>query len=221
MANKANKRQKRAARKRGGKVGVMGLMCTPAILPSLFRGHMFYQTNVTLGPAAGGIAVNVFRANSVFDPDLTNAGTVAAGYAALAGLYGRYRVLSSSVKLTYNNQGSIPFVAFVAANPVTTIGTSFATAMAQRYTWQAGLGGASGTGYLTHSFGVRMAKVYGVPEVQVRNEDDFAAVTGSNPNNGVYYHVGVFNPSGAASSCTVAVRIDYEVVWSLPLEFAQ
>jgi len=221
MPSKANKSAKRVARKRGGRPGTTGLLVSRSLLPPLFRGHMFYQTNVTLAPAAGAIAVNVFRANSVYDPDLTNAGTVCAGYAALAGLYGRYRVLSSTCKLTYNNQGSIPFVAFVAANPVSTIGTSFATAMAQRHTWQSGLGGSSGVGVLTHSFGARIAKIYGVPEVQVRNEDDFASVTGSNPNNTVYYHVGVFNPSGSASSCTVAVRIDFEVIWSLPLEFAQ
>jgi hypothetical protein len=59
-----------------------------------------------------------------------------------------------------------------------------------------------------------------VPERQVRDEDDFAALVGGNPNNGVFAHVGAYADGAAAGNLTIHVRIEYDVVWSLPLEMS-
>ncbi len=203
----------------GGKI--TGLSNSPCILPPMFRGKMFYSTTGTMAPGAGALATNVFRLNSVYDPDMTNVGTSVAGYSALTGLYNRYRVLNAKVHLTLSNLATTAQTAFVAVNSVNNVGVSFPQAMAQRFVWDKVLAPTTGSSVTEHSLSVPIHKIYGVPAFQVRNEDDFAGVTGGNPNNVVYMHVGFYNYSGSATSALYTVRIEYDVIWSLPLEMSQ
>ncbi len=219
-----SKQQKRARQGRSRKIKLArsnGFTVTRPLLPSLFRGKMFYSTTMTMAPAAGALTVNVFRLNSVFDPDFTNVGTSVGGYTALAGLYNRYRVLSVKGHISFGNLGSSNLSCFLAVNSVNTVGTSINTALAQRHVWTKQLAANTGNGVVEHQFATPIHLIYGVPQAQVRNEDDFAAITGSNPNNVVYGHIGFYNYSGAASSALLTVRLEYDVVWSLPLEFTQ
>jgi len=215
---KQNRKQKKSKRR---EARLSGFTNTRSILPAMFRGPMYYDTTITIAVAAGALAVNVWRLNSVFDPDLTNVGTSVAGYAALSGLYGRYRVLAAKLHLTYLNQGTVPLEAFAAVNSVNTIGVNYATARAQRHVYSVGLSSSQGVGTKEHRAKVPIHSVYGVPRAQVRNEDDFAAVSGTNPNNVVYLHAGAYSPTASATTVIVTVRIEFDTVWSLPLEFVQ
>lgn len=215
------KRNRRSRKGRSETFGPTGLTRAPLIFPSLFRGRLNYDTLLQLAPAASGVSYNVFRLNSVYDPDLTGVGTSAYGYSALAALYGRYRVLGFRVHVTYSNLSTtIPLTVFACVNPVTTIGTGITQILSQRRIWFKGISTSNGNGSTDHVFSGMVHDVYGVPKAQVRNEDDFAAVTGANPNNGVYAHIGAFNNGAAAGTLNIQVRIQYDVVWSLPLELA-
>jgi hypothetical protein len=182
---------------------------------------MFYNTVLALAPAAGGVAANVFRLNSVFDPDFTGVGSSVVAYTQLSALYGRYRVMAAKVFVEYVNvSATIPLTVFVALNPVTTVGVNIAAILAQRHVWTKGIGASVGSAATTHVCGGPVGALYGVPERQVRDEDDFAALVGGNPNNGVYAHIGAYADGAAAGNLTIHVRIEYDVVWSLPLEMS-
>jgi hypothetical protein len=220
MGKSSAKSQKKT--KKGGKrrqARVYGVTTTKCIVPALFRGKMFYNTVLALAPAAGGATANVFRLNSVFDPDFTGAGSTVVGYTQISALYGRYRVLAAKVFVEFVNVSStIPLTVFITLNPVTTVGVNIATILAQRRVWTRGIGTCTGSCTVSHTCGGPVGALYGVPERQVRDEDDFAALVGGNPNNGVYAHVGAYADGAAAGSLTIHVRIEYDVVWSLPLE---
>jgi hypothetical protein len=113
---------------------VFGVTTTPCIVPSRFRGKMFYNTVLALAPAAGGVAANVFRMNSVFDPDFSGVGSSAVAYTQLSALYGRYRVMAAKIFVEFVNvSATIPLTVFVVLNPVTTVGVNIATILAQRF----------------------------------------------------------------------------------------
>jgi len=208
-------RKQRKGRNRGGMVGVSK---APTAFPSMHTCTMRYNAVVALAPAAGSVATNVFRLNSVFDPDYTGVGATVAGYTSLAALYGKYRVLGFSMKIEYMNYGAAPLTCFVAVNPVTTVGVDITAILRQRHVWYRGICSKDGSGTITHVVRGSVSSVYGVPRAQVRSEDDYASVTGSNPNNPVFAHVGVYADGAAAGTANAHVSIDFNVVWSLPLE---
>jgi len=216
---KSRQNKNKNKRSKGINGTLSGVTTQPLIFPAMFRGKQTYSTSLTLSATAGAPTYNTWRLNSVYDPDLTNVGTVAAGYTQLSALYGRYRVMQASVELEIMNTGaSYPGTAFLSVTPTNTVGTDITKILAGRFVWFKGLATNAGQNSIMHKIRVPIHRVYGVPAKQVRIEDDFAAVTGSNPNNVVYLHAGLFNEAGAAGSFNIKVRIVYDVVWSLPLE---
>lgn len=197
---------------------VRGLTTTVGLFPPMFRGKMFYENQIVVLPVAATMAYNSYRANSVFDPDLSGVGTTVAGYTQAATIYGKYRVLAVKATVNFINRGADGAHVFVVATPQNTIGTNFALAMAQRNVWQQPLAAVGGSGVIKHEVSFPIHKIYGVPERQVRDEDDFASVTSAHPNNPVYLHIGAFNPGSSTGAVNFAVRIEFDVVWSLPLD---
>jgi len=219
-----NRNRRRPKALRGGssvaKGVLVGCLKQPTLFPSMLRGKMSYFTVLAITPGAASTAItNVFRLNSVYDPDLTGVGTSAVGYSQISALYGRYRVLGASYSVSWSTTSTAnPYTAFVALSPATTVGTSLFQILAQRHVWYRSGGTANAPG-ISHSGRATVGKIYGVPEAQVRDEDDFAGLVGANPNNGVYLHVGAY-ADGTASAVIIHVRILYDVVWSLPLEMS-
>lgn len=215
----SNKSAKRSAKRQPKRPQMFGVTTRPLIFPSRMKGTMTYDESGNLGPAVGTTSVLVFRGNSVYDPDFTGTGTTCRGYSQMASLYGRYRVLGFRASITWNNLTTSPCQIFAVLSPTTTIGTDFYAMVAQRHIWRSAISQSTGSGHAEHKLGSRVSAIYGVPESQVLTEDDFAAVTGANPNNGVYLHVGVYSDYGTAS-VNVNIRMEYDVVWSLPLEIS-
>jgi len=71
-----------------------------------------YNTTFSLASVVGSTAVNVFRLNSLFDPDETNAGHQPRFFDTLCGAdttsapYGKYRVVSAKIKVQFMNTNS-------------------------------------------------------------------------------------------------------------------
>jgi len=182
---------------------------------------MFWEGAYTLSPAAGAVAAQVFRWNSVYDPDFTGVGTSVRGYTQMAALYGRYRVLGAKATVGFVNiSNATPLTVALALNPVTTVGVDITSILAQRHIWYQGLGTSTGAAAVEHTVSSPVHPIYGVPKAQVAAEDDYAAVAAGNPNNGVFLHVVAFANGPAAGACNIQIRIEYDVVWSLPLELA-
>lgn len=211
IAKRKNKKPKQPS--------VFGLTQVNTIFPSRFRGKMTYSTNQYVTSAMGVAAVQTFRLNSVFDPDYTGTGRTAAGYAQLSQLYGRYRVLSVRVTVTWVSPGANPQFCFVAVNPLNAVTPDLSVISAQRNSWVKAIGSKDGNATITHTFGGKIGKFYGVPESQVRDEDDFAGLVGYNPNNVVYAHIGCLGMT-TAPSAQIQCNVVFDVAWSLPKELS-
>ncbi len=85
-------KKKRRKRKLDPKIG--------ALLNPKLKVKLRYVDTITIAVASAAINNHVFRANSIFDPDLTATGHQPLLHDTYATLYERYRVLSSTIKVT-------------------------------------------------------------------------------------------------------------------------
>ncbi len=197
----------------------------PFIFPPMFRGTVTYTDIFNLNNLGGnGVAAYYYRANSIYDPNLSGTGTTSFGVTQLSQLYDRYRVLKVILEADFFISGTSTTTAgevFVVASNNNSVGTGLGSWAAQRFVWRRPIGSASGSGTQRCRVSFPIHKVYGVPAQQVRNEDDFASVMGNNPNNIVYLHFGFLNNATAATvTCTVTTRLIQTVVCSLPVTLA-
>lgn len=216
------KQQRKSARKQRKAATletIQGLTTTRALFPDRWRGTMFYDYNTAITCTAYSNTVQVFRANSVHDPDFSGTGTTAAGYAQASALYQRYRVVSLRAIIRVNNLGAAPLLMNVSANNLNTLGTGVTVALAQRHVYSEPIGPSTGMGSATHTVSFPMWKIWGVTKSQVMNEDNWAAIAGTTfyPNNQVFLHIGFNNNDAAAGSVLLNVRIEYDTIWSLPI----
>ncbi len=198
----------------------MGCFPQPTLFKSRLSGTMTYAAAVGVSPAASAAASVAFRLNSVYDPDYSGTGTTALGYTQMAANYGRYRVTGFRAVVEYVNLAAYPVQVFAVLSPTNTVGTNFETIAGQRHVWNKYIAASTGAGVAQKTFAGSIAQVYGVPPAQVQAEDDFAGLTGGNPNNVVYLHVGAYAPAAASGTVAITVRLTFTVHWSLPKELA-
>jgi hypothetical protein len=179
---------------------------------------MTFASAFTLSVLAGAVTTQVFRANSVYDPDYGGAGTTVAAYDQAAAVYGRYRVTHFQAELEYLNTSAQPVFVFAVGTPEITVGTSYSVITAQRNVWSKALASKDGEACEKHTVSFPISKIFGVPPSQVLSEDDFAGLVGANPNNQVFLHAGCYNPTGTTASVVLRVRFTYHTVWSLPVD---
>jgi hypothetical protein len=218
MPQSKNQRKQKKARARKP-VPSYGLTSTRTLFPARFRGPMTYSWyGYVHSPTAGIPSVQTFRLNSVYDPDLTGVGKTVSGYREASALYGRFRVLSAQVEVTFMSANDNPQTCYIWFTPLNAPYTvTLESILAQRFVWSRSVSASTGNGCITHKAGAQMHAIYGVPKRQVMDEDDFSAVVNANPNNGIYMHIGSqghAKPPGVQVEC----RITYDVVWSLPKE---
>jgi hypothetical protein len=166
-------------------------------------------------PAAGASGIYSYLGNSVYDPDFSGAGNTAGFYSSLFPLYNRYRVLGSKLTIEANNTGTVPLRIYLIASVANTP-PSVTYLPQQRHI---AMGASTPSIAWDHTAQAATSKIFGVPQSQILSEDDFAGLIGASPNNVWYWHIVVYNPSGVAGACNVQVRIEYETVWSMPLNY--
>lgn len=178
---------------------------------------MFYDFDGAFTCTASTLVTTVFRANSVHDPDFSGAGTTAAGYTQAAAVYLRFRVVGMKATVTVHNTGAGSTNLFLAANNLNTVGTSITAGMAQRHVYVAPIGPLTGNGIHKHTVSFPIWKIWGGKPAEILAEDDFTGTTASPvPNNQLFFHVG-FSTGSTATTAVVNVRIEYEVIWDIPI----
>jgi hypothetical protein len=213
------KRQRKSKRQKRATPGIVGLSTVRTGLPDRFKVTMLYGDLGTLAPAAGGSQEKHYRGNSVYDPDFTGVGTTAEAFTQLSALYYRYRVVASRCIIEYMNTGTVPLTVCLAASISSTLPTTFKTIGARHVETKTICPG--GPSNWKHTSKVSTAAIFGVPTTQVMCEDDFAGLNTGNPNNVWYWHVWSSNlTGGAAGAVTYTIRIEYDVVWSMPLDLS-
>lgn len=217
MPNKHKGMKKSRKGTRGGaKASIKGFGFTASFFPPSMRGKLMYSEDATLAVPAGSVASNVYRGNSIFDPDYSGTGTTVRNYTQVQAIYGKYRVYS--VEVTVNafpvfQTSACRTQLMVAVSNDLTLGTSVKDWSAQR--WVKTVPMYNGNG-VTCSFKIPVHTVFGVPASLVATEDDFGSVIGSNPGNGIYIHVGCYNWEGVALNMPYQIRLAYDTKVELP-----
>lgn len=176
-------------------------------------------------PGASPGARNVFRGNSIFDPDFTGGGAQPTGFDQLATLYGFYRVYWSKIKVTYIclTSAIAPIVMSVypsnSSSPFSvTIADSTSASYGRTVT---GFAGFQNANQMVVSNYMTTAKIWGEEDAQ---DATYASAVSTNPN-GVWYWLvdaGTIDATNfSAANCYFLTEITYGVCFEARKTLAQ
>ena len=225
MAGKKFRRKpnKKSRRRRAPRTKAISLYKTPRGFPdSQIVKHRYIQY-LTLDSDGLTIARNLFRANSIYDPDYTGSGGQPMNRDLYASLYDHYVVLGSKITVTAYSGTSLsvgaPAVLYCdLLDTNTSTATTYIEAMERkRSRWSVIPTREFHQGNTFRNY-FSCKKFFGLSDV-----DDNRAIVGaareSNPTEQAFYDVGVFPMDGSTNidATNVLVTIDYIVKWSEPV----
>lgn len=180
-------------------------------MPAKFITRHTYNTPVVFSVTGAAVTPQVFRGNSLYDPDQTGVGTTASGYTPMTTWYSYFRVYASSIEFTVANTGSYPVIYFCVPSR-TSAAISITDAKSLPYYKEVIVAAKDG------GSSVRKLKVFakGVTITGVNQTDfDVIGAVGSNPQQQWYWVTGAVSADGInASSVSVSNRITYFTEWS-------
>lgn len=175
-----------------------------------------YTHMLSLNSGTGTEARQVYRANSVYDPDSTGIGSQPNYFDVWAGLYNHYVVKGSKINVrvcgTSSTAGGRASYAAINLNDDTTLTVTREALLEQKDTnWRIAkepLAGGSTT--VTKSFSAK--KFFGIKDI-LDNKSTMGATVAANPTEQAFYHVvlGSIDSTDDASQYDVVVTIDYIV----------
>ena len=173
-----------------------------------------------------GIASNAidyqYRGNSLFDPDYSGTGTQPLMFDQIKTIYGRYRIIASSIKVTFTNIGgnNVNARAFIVPTYNTTSPGSSANGVCQqKHSKERFIGSANGGhGIATLKHYMTTSRVNGLQKRAIMSENGYAAEPSTNPVNSWFWNVMAFSTDGSASLANiyVDVKMKFYTVWSNP-----
>lgn len=183
----------------------------------------YHATVALTGASAGNANAWQFRANSIFDPDLTGAGHQPLGHDQWTLFYNHYCVLGSSITATFNCPGAVtaPFyIGIVLTDDATTGAASgiaqFDTACENKHIRYKLITSEDSGKSVSLSFHADVLKFLG------RNQfsSDVKTTFGSNPTEMAYYTLFVMpvDASYTAPSVWCSVQLNYKTKLLEPKE---
>lgn len=179
------------------------------------RVHLQYSQTITFTAAAGTFVLQQFRSNSVFDPDLTGAGTQPLEHDQLAALFNRYRVNKFS---------------WYVECPSTTLNYKVVNALVNGNEAPASvdeLNEYPSARYRTISFngapsailtGKKLLAPYnGMAERTYHTDDRTGAVVTTNPIEVINYNFGLQNDNGSGITVIVTFKFRFDVIYYDPI----
>lgn len=155
---------------------------------------------------AGGVSVyNVYRGNSLYDPDLTGTGGQPYFFDQWAALYGAYTVLGSSVRCRIFNNGAVamPFEVTVVPSPSSTAYGTQLLISEQPYATNK-QGQVSTVAPIIKKY-MSSAKILGMHRSQVFDDPNLSAAISTNPATGWFWHI-FGSPMDNLTTMTILVR---------------
>lgn len=169
-----------------------------------------YIDQYSMTSTLGGASTVVFRMNSLFDPDFTNAGHQPLYFDRYAAIYNNYRVLGSRLKATISPTTMInshgPWVFGINGSEST---TSLSTSGINR----AEQNDAVSTVFNQQNKPTTLAYAFS-PEIKMdrpADDDSMGAAVNTNPSNQYYAHVWFSDLNGSTSTAVMRVVIEYTV----------
>lgn len=179
----------------------------------------FDEVNSSFTSAGNAYAAKQWRLNSVYDPDFAIGGNSALGLSAYANFYNRYRVLAARWRIHICNlESSCPISVVCAPDNVGLSAPTMTDVTALKmnpYSQDALLSVKGGLDRSTLTGEIDMQKMAGF--TGQRYEKDFSALTGDNPQDGIYLILGFFAVAGGLLSS--GGGMGYQIVIDYDVEF--
>lgn len=169
--------------------------------------------------SVGAGALSVYSLNSIWDPDVSGAGSSALGYSMYSNSFSRYRVLRARMIIEASCLTGGPVVVGYMCGPNTTIASDATTWTVQTNAFSKLLNSNTpGAAMLRVNKMVSIPDVLGVQQKQFSVDFDFSGAFGSNPAKPAYLIVFVKGAGGVVASALFNIRIVYETDLSQPLQ---
>jgi hypothetical protein len=227
-ARNARKKKNKTRRRNNGGYNLPSSGYSSRMRPrfSFLDPHMYitlrYAENVTTSVATLIGSNQIFRLNSIFDPNAAIGGTQPYGYDQLAAMYNRYRVLKTRWKIVFAAATSgysatvVPINGALSA-PVSDLVTLTSSAMVPFSKYVAYNLGAKPP-VVTGSMNLNV--LGGVAKVEYLTDDRFEAQIGANPAEVISLNIGIYNPTITTLSISYFVELWYEVDLHDPISLA-
>lgn len=198
-----------------------GVSAISTPLPDRLKTTLKYVENVTLNPGLGGIMdTNIWRANSLYDPNYTGVGHQPRGFDQFMGLYTRYEVLGSMIKITANNRDNnfAQIISLSLRNDISVPASIQDYQESGNTKWK--LLGPETAGGNVKSV---MMKINPSKYLGLRSRTaSLRGTVGANPSDQAYYHVGVecANTGQDSDPVDVLVEIHYICEFTEPINLS-
>lgn len=186
-------------------------------IPSLMRTILSYMDSKVLTASASAATSNIYRLNSVYDPDYSGAGSQPVGFDNMALLYGRFRVDRVWVEIEFLPGNATASLAVVGIrNDLTSVSTTDGL-----YALASSPGGTSRslTGYAGYGNAAPikacfdLAKLSGIGKPAYKADDRYQSVVTTNPSEtqGLCIAVGAVGSAAASSIVAYTIRMRFDV----------
>lgn len=165
---------------------------------------------------AGIAADNVYRLNSIFDPDFTGTGTQPYGHDTYAQLYNRYRVFAASYRVTFNTTSVNAALFSVVPNNSTSSISDIELAREMPRS-KSKVGGQQGTSPAVIYGRISMPALNGQNRTQYMSDDRFQAIFGNNPTEDLCLHIVSQSPDNITVRAVIDIVYHVEMFDPLPL----
>jgi len=175
-----------------------------------------YASTVVFNPAAGGVSLNVFSANGLFDPDVTGAGSQPRGFDQWMALYNHYCVLASRCRILTPSQSSPDNIfAITLAPDSAVIGTTLEDLAEVPFTTVENSPGKFFGGHWIKTPWYSMRRQFRVKDIIAK--DSLSGDAAANPVDQQFFHVNACS-MGAVDppSITALIMLDFNVVFYEP-----
>lgn len=186
---------------------------TPHVCPDVMCVQMNYTQKIDFNVSL--FSVNVFRGNSIFDPDFSGVGGQAMGHDEWAAFYRRYRVVGSSVTVETEARATESVTPVIVPMNTNTLLSSPQTYLEAAYANKGQAIRASGDSSSSLYSYMRTNQIRGGPRDLVQYEADLSALMSTNPVQQWYWQVVFYNNGGALTpiegSATITIKYFVEL----------
>lgn len=194
------------------------------VCPDIYKCKLTYSQSMTLSGSIGTIAYNVFRGNSMFDPDRTAGGGQCMGRDQISALYQKYLVHGSSIKAVFICTSTPTAQVAVLAKTTDSIVPNFDVVRERNFNDVKYTGTAnSGRNIVKCKKYMSTAKMFGIKKDDVTLADNrFDTKVGNNPTDEWFWHCYVQSTDQVSTAtCILNVILTYYVSYHDRVPLAQ
>jgi len=187
------------------------------LFPSSLRCRLRYTENFTLQGSVGTIANYIFRGNDLYDPNVTSTGHQPMGFDQMMVFFDHFIVERATMQARFRNLNSSSSVIYcrVDGNNVVVSDPTILLESGGVISDVLSSNGNQGSSK-TLSCSLDVAKFHGVNTSALTSMDSLQGSVSAPPTDGIYFHVGTYDPNGSTAWARVIVVIDFDAIFTEP-----